>query len=305
MSKPLPPLNALKCFESAGRLGSIASAATELSITHGAVSRQVRHLEDWLGLALFRRYPRRIELTEAGSRYLSRISESLEDIALATESEREAQGQGPLRITVSTTFAMRWLMVRLPDFMQRHPQVELRPDTSGRPAESMAGEFDVAIRRAEMRVPGFEDRPFLSETGLPVISPTLLAENRLGGIDDLSNHTLLHSESLPWLWPKWFDLSGSNLVPMAEMRLPNLIFSIQAAIDGLGVAIGPSARVAHEIATGRLVTPLDSPKLDIGTFRVLTPFRKSRTEPALLFQSWLTEVAAEDRDLWTRPKTPA
>lgn len=174
MSKPLPPLNALKCFESAGRLGSIARAATELSITHGAVSRQVRHLEDWLGLALFRRYPRRIELTVAGSRYLASISKSLEDIALATDTERQAQGRGPLRITVSTTFAMRWLMVRLPDFMQQHPDIELRLDTNGRPVESMAGEFDVAIRRAEMRVPGFEDRPFLWETGLPVISQLCL-----------------------------------------------------------------------------------------------------------------------------------
>lgn len=293
MKRTLPPLNALKCFEAAGRLGSMTRAADELSVTHGAVSRQVRMLEDWLGLPLFRRYPRRIELTDAGARYHARITSGFDVIAAATDAERQARAGEPIRLTLPPTFAMRWLLPKLPSFNQRHPDIPITFQTTSDPVETMIGAFGIAIRRADMRLPGFEATAFLPEYGLPVISPALQAQKPIGTPRDLAEHTLVHTNSLPDLWPRWMERAGVEIDFDAGLSLDGLFFSIQAAIDGLGVAIGPLELVADELKAGRLITPISEPKLEIGAFQVLTPISLSRRDPILIFRDWLIETAKE------------
>lgn len=299
MRRHLPPLNAIKAFEAAGRLGSFAAAAGELGVTHGAVSRQVRLLEEWMATRLFRRQPRRVDLTPDGEAYLAEVRAALEHLALATSRFVPANQGVPLRLSASHAFTMRWLMPRLPGFLRRHPATDIKLDTSTAPISSMIGRFDVAIRRGSIIALGFDSVPFLAETCVPVLSPKLQAERPLTKPWDLTYHTLVHTTSIPHLWPVWIAAARmKGLRPSAELRLDGLVVSLQAAIDGLGVAMGPSDLVQEDLAAGRLVAPLVEPKLTLEPFHVLYPADQSTHPAAWIFRDWLLDTASAGE---TRP----
>jgi LysR family transcriptional regulator, glycine cleavage system transcriptional activator len=291
MPRRLPPLNALRVFEAAARAESFSAAAEELCVTHGAVSRQVRQLEEWLGLDLFERRGRRVLLTVAGRTYLSEISAALDRIALATQEQLRATREQIVRVNAPTTFALRWLLPQLSGFQRANPAVEVRLTTSEEPIEKLGDECDVAIRGSEQKSAGYAVNEFLSEVRLPVCSPKVLESHPIHSVQDLAHHTLLHSATYPGLWAEWLAASGNpGLVARNAQQLDHFYLTLQAAIDGLGIAMGPTALVALDVEEGRLVFPFDGPALP--AWRYCSYVRHARLEdPAIhVFLTWLREL---------------
>ncbi|WP_028225878.1 transcriptional regulator GcvA [Paraburkholderia ferrariae] len=294
MKRALPPLNALRAFEAAGRLGSFKEAAAELHVTHGAVSQHVRLLEAWLGAALFERYNRRVELTPAAKAYLEEIGPLFEQLSLATARygllETVARR---LTVNAPATFTLRWLVPRLATFRAAHPDVEVTVETSNGPLESLQESYDIIIRGGPDTFYGYAMRPFLSEERLPVCSPALLARMPLRSPDDIRQHTLLHTSSLPRLWPDWLARAQiPALRPAAALTFDHFYLTLQAAIDGIGIAMGPTALVSDDLAAGRLVAPFAAPRLPSRSYCTYVPDGKTDDERVVLFRSWLEREGA-------------
>jgi len=291
--RSLPPLNALRAFEAAARHLSFTRAADELRVTHGAVSRAVSGLEAWLGCPLFQRFNRRIALTDEGSRYLGEIGGALDRIAAASERVKGTSTRRVLRVNSIATFTIRWLIPRLSRFQQRHPTIELRLTTSSEPPQHVGGAADLVIRGGPDTIMGFDHGLFLGETRSPVLAPSLRATLPLDRPADLARHTLLHPDSLPELWHDWLHLANvGDLVPARDLTLEHFYLTIQAALDGLGVAMGPAALVADEIAAGRLVAPFPGLSLPARGYCWYLPTDKARDPAALAFRDWLIETGA-------------
>src|SRR5271169_1707226 len=192
----LPPLNAIKAFEAAARLGSFTRAAEELNVTHGAVSRQIRLLEDRLGARLFVRTSRNAVPTRAGEDLLGEAGPALDRLAdAALRVQRGAQERASLCVSALPTFAMRWRIPRLPEFQRDHPALELRIVTASTTAEQFRMDADVVIS-GPSRQPGWTGRRFLGEARLPLLSPDLMERCPLRVPEDLARHTLLHAVTL-------------------------------------------------------------------------------------------------------------
>jgi LysR family glycine cleavage system transcriptional activator len=289
MKRILPPLNALRAFEAAGRLGSFKEAAAELHVTHGAVSQQVRLLEEWLGASLFDRYNRRVTLTPAAKVYLEEIGPLFERLAQATARYGVPETVSrTLTVNAPATFTLRWLVPRLATFRAAHPDVEVRVETSNGPLESLNEHYDVVIRGGPDTFYGYSMRPFLSEERLPVCSPALLARVPLRKPGDLRHHTLLHTSSLPRLWPDWLASAQiAALKPAASLTFDHFYLTLQAAIDGIGIAMGPTALVSDDLAAGRLVAPFESPRLPSRSYCTYVADEKAGDELVVLFCSWI------------------
>ncbi|MBD9390062.1 LysR family transcriptional regulator [Agrobacterium sp. AGB01] len=285
MRRSLPPLNAVKAFECAGRHQSLTDAADELGVTHGAISRQIKILEDWLGVRLLMKEGRGVVLTAQGRLFLGEATKLLDGLAAASQQLTGRQDLRVLRINAPQTFTMRWLIPRLPDFTALHPEIEIRLAASILPLDKVIDHHDVAIRRGAL---GASSTAFLSETCLPVASPQLLSSMPLHQVQDLKNHTLLHAESVPDLWQRWLDRARQpGLSGKAQLRFEPLYHSIQAAVDGAGIAMGPSALVAADVAAGRLVQLFADMPLTMDDFHVLVAPDSSNFRDAKAFERWL------------------
>jgi LysR family transcriptional regulator, glycine cleavage system transcriptional activator len=297
MPRPLPSLNALRAFEAAGRRGSIKDAAAELHVTHGAISQQVRLLEAWLGASLFERHNRRVVLAPAARAYLDEISPLFEQLAQATARYGQSAGiNRTLTVSALSTFMLRWLVPRLPTFHAAYPDVEVRFDTSSESVESLDGAYDVIIRGGPDTFYGYSMRPFLAEARLPVCSPALLQRLPLREPDDLRRHTLLHTSSLPRLWTDWLAKAQVPLLkPAAAMTFDHFYLTLQAALDGIGVAMGPTALIADDLAAGRLVTPFAGPRLPSRSYCTYIPDGKCADDLVLQFRNWLEREGERSR----------
>lgn len=293
--RALPPLNALRAFEAAARLGSFKDAAAELSVTHGAISRHIRLLEDWLGPpALFRRLNRRVVLTPTGVALRDEAGPALDRLSAAAERHRARGGKPPpavLRVNALATFTLRWLLPRLAQFRELHPEIEVRLSTSNEPLEALSEPYDVIIRGGPDTFYGFTGHAFLTERRLPVCSPTLLARLPLKEVADLRSHTLIHASTLPRVWPDWLAAAGApDVAGGAALTLDHFYQTLQAALDGLGVAMGPTALVAADLAAGRLVTPFPSITLPTRDYHAYLPDARTVDLSAIAFRKWLESV---------------
>ncbi|HEX8955793.1 MAG TPA: transcriptional regulator GcvA [Burkholderiaceae bacterium] len=289
MNADLPPLNALRAFEAAARLGSFSAAAESLYVTHGAISRQVRGLEEWLGTALFERHGRRISLTAPGREYFLAVQSAFQNIAGATRRVAESGTQRRLTLDALPTFTMHWLLPRLTRFQLRHPGVELNLITSDRPPDQSM-HFDLAIRRGPLELPGYISREFLVEREIPVCSPVLLKRLPLHDAKDLKRHTLLSSAGRPHAWQRWLAEAGMpGLAPKGRQQFDHFYLTLQAAVDGIGVALGPRPVIDRELEAGRLVMPLAGPTVPSRAYFWLVPESRA-DDPALRsFCDWLLE----------------
>ncbi|KVT64679.1 transcriptional regulator [Burkholderia ubonensis] len=288
MRRTLPPLNSLRAFEAAARLGSFTLAADELCVTHGAISRHVQQLEAWLGQALFERYNRRVELTEAGRVYLAEVGASFDRIALATAQQLQRGRHGVLRVSAPATFSLRWLVPRLSSFQVAHPHIEVRLSTSNEPIDKLRDVVDVIIRGGPQTIEGYVAEEFLSEVRLPVCAPRLLDGRPLRQPADLEHFTLLHSATYPGMWPEWLAAAGHpHLVPRHSLTLEHFYLTLQGALDGLGVAMGPIALVAGDIAEGRLVQPFDAPVLPPWRYFIYVTAARAEDGAVRAFMDWL------------------
>lgn len=289
MNRTLPPLNALRAFEAAGRLGSFKEAAAELHVTQAAVSQHVRLLEQWLGAPLFDRHNRRVVLTAAAKAYLAEIVPLFEQLSRATARYGVPTSVArSLCVNAPATFTLRWLVPRLAKFRAEHADLDVKVETSNEPVESLKDIYDIVIRGGPDTFYGYSMRPFLTEERIPVCSPALLHRLPLLVPDDLQHHTLLHTTSLPRLWPDWMAQAGvPTLRPAAALTFDHFYLTLQAAIDGIGIAMGPTALVSDDLSAGRLIAPFASPRLPSRSYCTYVPDGRSGDGVIALFRSWL------------------
>lgn len=298
----IPPLNAVRAFEAAARRGSFKDAAVELGVTHGAISRQVRLLEEWLWApALFQRLNRRVALTPGGDALLAEFGPALDRISAAARRHRERRG-GPittvLRVNALATFSLRWLLPRLTLFREEHPEIEVQLTTANEPVDALPEEYDVVIRGGPDTFYGFVSRPLLTERRLPVCNPTLTKRLPLATVPDLERHTLLHVTTMPRLWRDWLTMAGyAGLKSAATLTLDHFYLSIQAAIDGLGIAMGPTALVRDDLVAGRLMAPFPEVSLPARTYFAYLPQRDLIDPASAVFCDWLEKLAEKSTEI--------
>lgn len=304
----------MRAFEAASRYLSFKKAAEELHVTPAAISQQIKTLEEYLGLPLFRRLTRALELTPAGEAMLPKIREGFDCLAAAVESTRVA-GEGVLTVTAPPSFATSWLVPRLSRFSQLHPGIGLRLASRGdavdrlgeansateRPIDMREAATTVAIRYGTGRYPGFDVERIFSPDWLPVCSPQLASPERpLSVPADLANHVLLHDETIddgerqPG-WREW--LKGAGLRGIDAERGPrfsNTGLAVAAALDGQGVALALRPLVEAEVAAGRLIVPFaHSVASPYAYFLVMHRAVAGRASVAA-FRDWLLAEAASD-----------
>lgn len=252
----LPPLNAVKSFEAAARHVSFTKAAAELSVTPGAVSRQVALLEEWLGLPLFQRGPSQLTLTEPGRRFLRDVSEAFERIAAASAHARQHAAPSVVRVNAPPTFTMHWLIPRISVFQRRRPDVELRLTTSVKPVSFQDDIYDIAIRGQQSPADDCRSIPFMSELIVPICHVDLRDSFRLEGPEDLKAHTLIHYATEPYSWTDWLTTIGAQgLRPAANLNFEQMYLAMQAASEGLGLVIVPLFLAIDDILAGKLCAP--------------------------------------------------
>ena len=253
--RKLPPLNAVRAFEAAARHESFTKAALELSVTHGAVSRQVALLEDWLGRPLFTRARSQVMLSDAGRRYLLEVSSALDRIAVASAQLQDRSAPQALLVSAPPTFTMRWLIPRMSAFQHQHPNVEIKLTTSLAAVDFQAHNYDVAIRGSTAPESGCRSLAFMTETIVPVCHVDLL-EQGLRTPADLARQTLVAYSTEPYAWPDWLAAAGvPGLKPASMLNFEQMYFALQAAAEGLGVVLVPLFLVADDIIGGRLCAP--------------------------------------------------
>lgn len=254
--RKLPPLNAVRAFEAAARHISFTKAASELYVTHGAVSKQVSILETWLGAPLFSRTQSQLSLTEVGRNFLAEVTPALDRIAAASMLLRDDGISTALRISAPPTFTMRWLIPRLSGFQRREAEAEIKLTASIAPVNFQDRLYDLAIRGAHEPTLGVNSVPFMTEIIVPVCHVDLLENGRLQSPSDLGNHTLITYSTELVAWTDWLaGLGLTDLRVAGELQFEQMFFALQAALEGLGVVLVPLFLVADEIIAGRLCAP--------------------------------------------------
>jgi LysR family glycine cleavage system transcriptional activator len=296
MAERLPPLIAVRYFEAAARHLSFTKAAQELHVTHSAVSHQIKALEEWLGVPLFRRLNRSLMLTEAGQAYARPVRESLEKLGEASRALRSREQTGTLTVSVLPSFAAKFLVPRLGGFRRAHADIDVRISANERLVDFAREDVDVAIRYGRGNWPGLRVDRLVRENIFPVCSPQLLAGPiALRVPADLLQHTLMHESDWPEsMWGRWLADAGVK----AEQLKPSLSFNysslmIQAAIDGLGVALSQEALVRDDLASGRLVRPFNIDMPGDYAYYVVTPEAGAERPKVKAFREWLlAEIGA-------------
>lgn len=290
MNQPLPGLTGLRAFEAAARHLSFARAAEELHVTPTAISHQIRKLEDQLGLKLFQRRIRAVDLTREGEAYLPSVRAAFEDLRVATAKLRAIQPGGAVTVSTTTSLAAKWLLPRLADFQSQHPDIEVRLTTTTRLVDMVADGIDLGIRYGRGNWPGMAAEWLMAEDIFPVCSPALLTGAKpLRHPEDLAQHTLLHLSLYPDEWQHWLTAAG---LPARLAAGPGLTFDLNlmvlaAASDGLGVALGRTAYVEADLAAGRLVKPFQFVLPAEAGFYVVTPQNQAMRPEVARFAGWL------------------
>ncbi len=292
----LPPLNALRAFEAAARQLSFTRAGEELHVTQAAISHQVKALEQWLGLALFRRRGRAIVLTENGQTYLAAVREGLDLLADATDRLTQRQDSGILTVSTMASFAAAWLVPRLGRFRALHSDIDVRLSASDEIVEFARDDVDLAIRYGDGHWPGVEVVPLMTEDLFPVCSPALLmGPHPLRQPEDLRHHTLLHDD-MRETWRLWLLAAGVDGVDPDRGPGYNLsTLVIDAAVDAQGVALARSALIGDHLASGRLVRPFDIQLPAEFAYYLVHPARALDHPKVRAFRDWvMREVQADE-----------
>ena len=302
----LPPLNALRAFESAARHLNFSRAAEELAVTPGAVSQQIQNLEDYVGAALFKRTPRGLLLTDSAQTALPALREAFDRLAEAASLLTAAVDGRRLTLTAPPSFAAKWLVPRLGRFEAAHPQVDVWLSADMDLVDFAASDVDLAIRYGPGPYPGLEAIRLLNETVIPVMSPDLAASNPVRAPADLARHILLHDgssnadESCPD-WQMWLAARGVRGIDATRgPRFNQSSLVIEAAVSGRGVALAKRTLAQDDLDAGRLVAPMPiSTMIDFAYFLV-HPKAKGRLPQVKAFVGWIRgEAEAHERALAT------
>lgn len=290
------PLNALRGFEASARHLSFVKAAEELHVTPAAVSHQVKKLEDYLGVLLFRRLSRGLLLTDAGQLFLPDLRDGFARLDKAVERVRQSDARGPLTISVAPAFAVKWLVPRLERFGAANPDIDVRISASLTVADFQRESFDAAIRLGRGEYPGLESTRLFDESVTPMCSPRLLDGDysiRVPG--DLRHQVLLHDDSLGFDaaapgWSEWLGAAGVSIVDASRgPRFSHPDHALQAAIDGAGVVLGWLSLAAADLSAGRLITPFGLVlPMNLG-FHLVCPAAHADRPKVVTFRKWLLD----------------
>jgi LysR family transcriptional regulator, glycine cleavage system transcriptional activator len=291
MRRRLPPLKTLPAFEIAAERLSFTDAAGELHLTHGAVSRQIQALESHLGVPLFRRRNRRIELTEAGAAFLPGVRQALHVLETSTVEVATSPRDGALVVSCVATFMMRWLIPRLYAFNALHRKIEVRLSASHTPVDFARDGTDIAIRVG--RPPWPRDviaAPFLADRIGPVCAPALLNGRKSLRVNELRRHRLLHAETRAQSWANWARARGATIDAGASQSFEHHYFMLEAAASGLGIGIASFPLVENDLKTGRLVAPFGFVPSG-SSYCVLHARQAANNAKIAAFRSWLVSTA--------------
>lgn len=298
MPRKLPPLSPLPSFEAAARLLSFSRAAEELHVTHGAVSRAIKSLEEQLGVLLFERDTRSVRLTPVGESYAYAVREVLERLALATAMVTARHLDSTLTVSTSGGFAGKWLVPRLYRFHQAHSDIDVRVSTTGKLTNFLGDGIDIAIRYGSGDYPGLTAEYLTGEEVFPVCSPRLLeGAHPLRSPEDLRHHTLIR-DTYPIDWASWLASAGVDGVnPDGGLTFDFYTFAVEAAIKGEGVALGRTLLVADDLAAGRLIRPFDHSLPARGSYYVVYPPAALRQRKVKWFRDWLFAEIGKDNQI--------
>ena len=296
----LPPLNALRAFEAAARHLSFTKAAEELNVTPGAISQQVKALEDFVGAPVFRRHKRNLLLTDEAQASLPILREAFDKIAEAAGALAAPGRTGRLTVSVAPSFAAKWLVPRIDDFHEQRPDIEVWISADMDVVDFGKDDVDLAIRYGGGKYENLRVERLLSEKVIPVCSPSLLiGEHPLKTPQDLKSHTLLHDgspdndESCP-TWSMWLKAAGVEGADAARgPRFNQSSLVIEAAVAGKGVALAKSQLALADLEAARLAIPFDmSVPIDFAYYLVC-PEAKAKTPAVQAFMEWLRLCAAQ------------
>ncbi|HWJ01953.1 MAG TPA: transcriptional regulator GcvA [Burkholderiales bacterium] len=307
----LPPLNALRVFEAAARHLSFKDAANELSITQAAVSHQIKSLEEYLGVELFRRAGRRVQLTEAARACLPRLREGFDSLAAAVEMIRERAAEADLLITAPPVFTARWLMPRLAGFAKREPRVELRVFASSKMVDAGALDSPTLVSGLDLRedasgveihlgsghYPGYRADRLFGVSMTAVASPELVKGTPpLREPADLAHHVLLHDDAMELVaggnaWQRWLETAGigERVDASRGPRFSSNILSLEAASQKLGVALALRPLVDADLASNRLCAPFDIEMKPQSAYYLVCPEVIAERPAVSAFRKWLLE----------------
>ncbi|MFD0146730.1 MULTISPECIES: LysR substrate-binding domain-containing protein [unclassified Streptomyces] len=291
----LPPLNSLLPFEATVRHASMTRAAEELHVTHGAVSRQIQNLEKSLGVTLFERGTRSLRPTPQARRLAAAVRDALDQVDTASREVARRERGGPLALSCEPTLLMRWLIPRLPDLASQVPGLTVHLSAGGGPVSFDRDPVDVALRRDDFPVPADVCRSplFLERIG-PVCSPDLAERLRDGhgvaAAAGVTGVTILHASTRPGAWADWQRLTRRRVEPDGEQTFEHFYLALQAAVAGVGMAIGPYALVHDDLVRGQLVAPFGLVEDGTG-YQLLSPQPPERDERIAALLAWLRAQA--------------
>jgi LysR family glycine cleavage system transcriptional activator len=293
MARRLPPLNSLRAFEAASRHASFTSAAQELFVTQGAVSRHVAALEAWLKVQLFSRNPRGIELTPKGAVFFRIVRGALDQLEYGTRQLQQKPDERTLRLKLPPTFAIRWLVPRLGQFHAFHPDIDVQITTSHHPVNFNREDVDACIHSDTQPLANAKCRRLFGEMLLPVCSRQLLENGPpLDSPDDLVSHVLVCSLHRPRDWPTWLAAAGvSNVDGNHGIKVENSALAYQAAIDGVGVVIAQRSFIDEDLRSGRLIAPFALQVPTDGAYYLGYPAERPKSECVAAFETWILREA--------------
>ncbi len=306
MSYSLPSLNGLRAFEATARHMSFTLAAEELHVTPAALSYQVRQLEEILGLKLFKRMNRAIELTEHGETLFPGIRAGFERMDEAMRRLRRRAETNVLVVSVGPAFAAKWLAPRLYRFIQKHPDIDPRISANIQISDFENEHIDLAVRFGAGHYPGLYSELLLDEYVTPMCSPELVSDTHphpLRTPEDLKHHSLIHDESLSFFtdapnWQTWCeaeDVKGIDLDSGVHFSVAD--HGLDAAVEGAGVVLGRGALSYFDRRSGRLVSPFERKLQSENSFYIVSPMSTKDDRKVVAFREWLHEEAEEDGKL--------
>jgi LysR family transcriptional regulator, glycine cleavage system transcriptional activator len=298
----LPPLSALRAFEAAARLESFSKAAEELNVTPAAISHQIHALEEDLGVQLFRRLNRQVELTASARVLLPGLTEAFAGIRASVRRLRAHNDTGTLTVTASPSFAAKWLVLRLHRFQEKWPEIDVRISASDEVVDLNRGDFDIAIRYGTGRYPGLDVELLLKNEVFPACSPRLLQDGPpLRSPDDLRDHALIHDQAadrdpLAPTWAMWLKAAGvAGVAPASGVTFSGTHLALDAAIAGHGVVLAYSSIAAGDLAAGRLTRLFSLALPDLFAYYIVTAHGALERPKVRAFRDWLRQEAEAER----------
>jgi LysR family glycine cleavage system transcriptional activator len=292
-------MRALMAFEAVARTSSFRAAAEEMNVTRSAISHQIRALEEQLGILLFKRDKRPVELTVAGQAYFPAVREAFDQIEEQTRRLNDDEADNELTIQVYVTVALKWLIPRLYDFEQRYPGMQVRLSTSNLDWDFDRGNVDVAFILSRRKIQGLHSRELFHSALVPVCSPELITgANLLRTPEDLRNHALIHVYTAEEDWQAWLDKAGLvDLKPSRKLSFDSYVMALQAAADGKGVAMAMWPFAAEDIDNGKLVCPFDLQVLCNHSWKIIYESAHRHKTKIRHFEKWLIAQVQNDPEV--------